>query len=178
MDSIEVGGRTYDLSHLKAFDRQVQLSLRGGFKKEVLITFKFSSHCYTRAATEQEVTAGSELLQDGSKHLPRYRVFDLQRHRLSLQLVSLIDQLIEEQGRVYLGAHRNVLKTEIVQGKEAIPYVFFMEIAKKSDPKRLEVYVESAYSYDAASPPFPLNRPQSFMKKLAEAWEDKKSPLR
>jgi hypothetical protein len=170
MDSIDAEGQTYDLSHLKAFDRQVQLSLRGGFQKEVLITFKFSSHCYTRTATEQEVSASSGLLQDGSKHQPRYRVFDPQRHRLSLQLVPLIDQLIQEQGRVYLGSHHNVLKTQVVEGDGVLPYVFFMKIAKKTDPKRLEVYVESAYAYDAASPPFPLNRPQSFMKKLSEAW--------
>lgn len=109
---------------------------------------------------------------------PRYRLFDPQRYRLSLQLIPLIDQLIEEQGRVYLSSHHNVLKTQVIEGDEVLAYVFFMKIAKKLDPKRLEVYVESAYSYDAASPPFPLNRPQSFMRKLAEAWEDKKSPPR
>ncbi len=170
MDSITAEGKTYDLSHLQPFDRQVELELRGGFKKTVTVTFKFSTHCYTRSAQPEELDPALGLIQDGSSHTPRYRIFDLERYNLSHHLVDLIDQLLETQGKVYEGKHHNILKTELLGGTAPVSYVFFMQTAKKQAQKKIEVHVESAYPYDPNNPPFTTNKPQSFMKRLSKTW--------
>lgn len=170
MDSISAEGKTYDLTHLQDFDRQVELLLRGGFKKTVTVTFKFSNHCYTRSANPEERDPALGLVQDGSSHAPRFRVFDLERYNLSHQLVGLIDALLEAQNKVYEGKHLNVFKTEVLNGEAPIPYVFFMQPSKKHEQKKLEVHVESAYPYDPTNPPFSTDKPQSFMKRLSKTW--------
>ena len=170
MDSIAAEGKTYDLTHLQDFDRQVQLLLRGGFKKTVTVTFKFSSHCYTRSANPEELDPALGLVQDGSSHAPRFRVFDLERYNLSHQLVGLIDALLQAQGKVYEGKYLNVFKTEVLSGAAPIQYVFFMQPSKKHEQKKLEVHVESAYPYDPTNPPFSTDKPQSFMKRLSKTW--------
>jgi hypothetical protein len=172
MDSITAEGKTYDLSHLQTFDRQVLLSLRGKFTKTVTVTFKFSNHCYTREAEPGELDPTLGLIQDGSSHQPRYRIFDSERYYLSHNLVGLIDDLLATKGKVYEGKYHNVLKTEVLNGTSPISYVFFMQTAKKREQKKIEVHVESAYPYDPSNPPFSTSKPQSFMVRLSKTWSD------
>ena len=169
--NIQSGGITYDLSHLKATYREVEVELRGGFLKVISLEFKFSNHCYTRAIQEGEVIPDDEKIKDGSTKDPRFRAFDRHRYDLSFHLMALIDELIQKKGKVFDSPHHNFHHCQLIKGDESIDYVIFMNAEKRKDaPKRIRVYVESAYSYDPKAPPFSTAKPQSFFKKLSSIW--------
>jgi len=173
--SITANGETYCLNHLRFMETQAALELRGGFKKTVQITVSFENHCYTRSVTEvelaEDVYPEQELIQDGSKEDPRPRVFDEERYKLSFQLPSLVQSLITNQQKVYATSHHNVLSAQVItDSNNNYPYVFFMKVSKDKELKKLRVKIESAYPYDPSSPPFSLDKPQSFMKLLSKTW--------
>jgi len=168
---IQSGGITYDLSHLKATYRDVEVELRGGFLKKISLEFKFSNHCYTRAIQEGEVIPDDEKIQDGSTKEPRFRAFDSLRYDLSFHLMKMIDELIQKKGKVFDSPHHNFHHCQLISGDKKIHYVIFMKAAKiKDTPQRIQVHVESAYSYDPKAPPFSTAKPQSFVKKLSNIW--------
>lgn len=169
--NIQSGGTTYDLSHLKTTHRDVEVELRGGFLKVISLEFKFSNHCYTREIPKEEVIPDDEKIKDGSTQYPRFRAFDRHRYDLSFYLMALIDELIKKKGKVFDSPHHNFHHSQLVRGDESIDYVIFMNAKKsKDEPKRIQVYVESAYSYDPKAPPFSTAKPQSFFKKLSNVW--------
>ena len=133
----------------------------------ITLEFKFSNHCYTRAIQEGEVIPENEKIKEG----PRFRVFDRHRYDLSFHLMALIDELIKKKGKVFDSPHHNFHHCQLIKGEESIDYVIFMNGEKIKDaPKRIQVYVESAYSYDPKAPPFSTAKPQSFFKKLSNIW--------
>jgi len=169
--NIQSGGITYDLSHLKTTYREVEVELRGGFPKMISLEFKFSNHCYTRAIEEGELIPEKEKIKDGSIKKPRFRTFDCHRYDLSFHVMTLIDELIQKKGKVFDSPHHNFHHCELIRGDRSIHYVIFMNAEKIKDaPKRIQVYVESAYSYDPEAPPFSTEKPQSFFKKLSNIW--------
>lgn len=168
---IKSGGVEYDYSHLKTTLREVDVELRGGFLKSISLEFRFSNHCYTRVIEEGEVIPSEEKITDGSVQAPRFRTFDRKRYDLSFHLMELIDDLIQKKGKVFDSQHHNFHHCQLIKGDESIDYVIFMSAEKvKGPPKRIQVYVESAYSFDPKAPPFSTAKPQSFFKKLANIW--------
>lgn len=175
-DSITANGNTYCLKHLNSLETQATLELRGGFKKAVRITVVFLNHCYTRSVTDEELAANvhppGDLIQDGSEEDPRLRVFCADRYNLSFSLPSLIQQLIDNSGKVYETSYHNVLSVQLAPlSNSSIPYVFFMRVSKEKAQKKLLIHIESAYSYNPSDPPFSLNKPQGIMTWLRRAWE-------
>ena len=133
--------------------------------------FKFSNHCYTRAIKKGEVIPEGEKIKDGSPKDPRFRTFDRLRYELSFHLMVMIDELILEKGKVFDSAHHNFHHCQLIKGDESIDYVIFMSAKKiKDGSKRIQLYVESAYSYDPKDPPFSTKKPQAFFKKLSNIW--------
>ena len=171
--TIQSSGVTYDLSHLKATYREVELELRGNFSKKINLEFKFSLHCYTRKIQDGEEAPESEKIHDGSLEMQRIRIFDIPRYELSFHLMDMIDDLINEKGKVFNSQHHNFHHCQLIKGDKSIDYVIFMHAKKtKIAPKRIDIYVESAYPYDPNDPPFSMAKPQSFFKKLSKIWSD------
>lgn len=169
--NIRSGGNTYELSHLKPTYRDVEVELRGRFLKVISLEFKFSNHCYTREIQKGEVIPEDEKIKDGSAQNPRFRAFDRHRYDLSFHLMDLIDELIRKKGKVFDSPRHNFHHCQLIRGEESTDYVIFMSAEKiKEAPKRIQIYVESAYSYDPKSPPFSTAKPQSFFKKLSTIW--------
>lgn len=157
-ESLQINGRRWDLTHLKAISRRVCMDLPGGFQKVVQADFHFSCHCFSRSPIQRpdgslEPIPASLLVPDGSTKVPRPRIFCPERYELSRQLVPCIDAMIASNGIVMRTRHVNYfhlkLLTHAVAGlpNPADYYVFFgIRIIKPvSRPRQFKISVESAY---------------------------------
>ena len=141
------------LAHLAPIDRRIDVPLRGGFSKKILVEFRFSCHCYSRGPSKDETIPPALRVPDGSVHTPRDRIFDQRRYDLSFNVVACIDALIASQGDVNKSRHDNFFRvdtlTELVGGMpQPVSFYIFMSAKKVTDPgmeKRIRIYVESAY---------------------------------
>src|SRR5258707_13259613 len=98
---IKVQGQDVSLAHLARIVRTMTLDLRGRLqKKNARLEFGFSCHCYSRGPGEGEDIPDGMRVKEGSKELPRDRIFSLERYSLSLGLVAHIDNLIQSNGDV------------------------------------------------------------------------------
>lgn len=173
-----LSGVTYSLSHLAKIERRLEVPLRGNVKKEILVEFRFSSHCYSRGPSEGEVIPPDLKIPDGSVHMPRDRIFDLRRYRLSFEVVACIDALITSQGQVHKSRHDNFFRVDTLQETiegvlTPITYYIFMSARKSVEPnqeKRILIYVESAYPELASVPSPHSTREMSFAEALGKVW--------
>lgn len=89
---------------------------------------------------------------DGSKEMPRPRIFDLERYALSKGIAGMIDQLIANNSIVTKSRHENFFRVDNVLVNrngcsETVSYFIFMHAKKVEDPgrpKTILVTVESA----------------------------------
>ena len=153
----------------------------GRQKKNALLEFRFSSHCYSRLPKEGEEIPDGTMIRDGSTHKPRDRVFCLDRYNLSLQLVGRLDTLIASNGEVMRSRHLNFFSTHLVTvdahgGLSSVPYYIFMMPTKKQPENReprIELFVESAYPATDPNIPPPVGKgsAQSLSVMLGGVWE-------
>lgn len=118
------------------------------------------------------------LVQDGSVHSPRLRIFDRDRYKLSKQLVELLDLLIESNGQVSK-THRDnffrteVLSTDLKMKRRPISYFIFMHarvVSSFHKAKYMRVFVESAYP-EQEGKSYPVKKvTRSFGNMLGEKW--------
>lgn len=175
-----ISGVAYSLSHLAQIDRRIEVPLRGGFTKKLLVEFRFSCHCYSRGPSQGETIPHALRIPDGSVHTPRDRIFDQRRYDLSFNVVGCIDALINSQGDVHKSKHDNFFRvdtlTELVEGLSQpvrVSYYIFMSATKVADPgteKRIRIYVESAYPDLPTIPSPTFVRVQSFALMLGKVW--------
>lgn len=178
---LQINGQLYDLIHLRPFTRVMDLDLRGGNKKKgAHLEFRFSNHCYSRSPAVGEVIPPGELVQDGSKHSPRNRIFCPLRYEQSLSLVAHIDELIHGNGTVHRSRKLNFFTIKSVSITEfglkiVCSYFVFMSAAKRQDagkPKKIEIFVESAYLENPNIPnPNSEGNPLKFSEVLGKVWE-------
>ena len=176
--SLIINGQVYSLAHLEPFQRRVEVPLRGGLKKKILVEFRFSCHCYSRGPSVGEDIPDGFIVADGSKHHPRNRIFDQRRYDLSFGLVACIDKLITNAGDVHRTRHENFFRVDTLEETAAgvvtpISYYIFMsakKVAKPDQEKYILIFVESAYP-DLPNVPSPNSeRNEAFMAVLGKKW--------
>lgn len=174
-----VDGQKVCLAHLAPVRRRVVLALTGNKTKEVDVDFRFTSHCYSRALKEGEIAPQGQAVPDGSRELPRPRVFDVERYELSKDLIGVLDRMIANDSIVSKSRHENFFRVDdvVVERDGALHYVayFIFMHAKKMEapgrPKTLLVTVESAYA-EVDNIPNPIGQARRpFAQMLGEKWE-------
>lgn len=176
--SLVLGGVAYSLAHLSTIERRVEVPLRGGLKKTIVVEFRFSCHCYSRGPSQGEVIPPALLIPDGSVQKPRDRIFDKRRYELSHQLVGCIDALLSSEGTVHRSRHDNFFRVDTLQENvngvlTPISYYIFMsarKVAEPGQPKRIKIYVESAYPELPAVPPPVSTQAHPFREVLGKIW--------
>jgi hypothetical protein len=170
---ILINDQPVDISHLAPIQCRMDLNVLGGkIKKNALLEFKFSNHCYSRGQKDGEIVPADMLVIDGA----RERIFCKTRYSLSFNLTRHIYDLVSNNGMVEKSRHLNFFSTTIVSpnGVE-IPYYVFMRPQKKQDanqPPKIYVHVESAYHHDDQSIPAPTSKgtAQKLSEVLGEVW--------
>lgn len=173
-----LSGESYSLSHLAQIERRIEVPLRGGFKKKILVEFRFSSHCYSRGPSQGEVIPPALKIPDGSVQKPRDRIFDLRRYNLSFRVVACIDALIACQGDVHKSRHDNFFRVDMLQENidgvlTLVSYYIFMSAQKVAEPnqeKRIRVFIESAYPELPNVPSPDFVRVLSLTEVLGKIW--------
>jgi len=175
----------YDLSHLTSrVVRTMTLDLRAGKQKHnVRLEFRFSCHCYSRKPKAGETIPTHLFIPEGPRSNPRDRIFCEKRYLLSLDLLTLIDDLILNNKEVDRSRNHNIFSTHLVMFNEdgtstEIEYYIFMDVNKKQDPSqppKLEIFIESAYPQDDNVPnPASHGRPLKLSVVLGNVWENRK----
>lgn len=175
---LTINGEAISFDHLQPIKRRVTLELRGNLKKEVDVVFEFSCHCYSRGLKDGEIAPAGHEVPDGSRHMPRPRSFDAERYELSRGLVDLIDQLIEQNGKVTKTRQENFYRVDQVQTLrdgvvKTVTYFIFMHARKVEEPNRpkmLRVFVESAYPEQDGIPHPDGTSTRSLGAMLGEKW--------
>jgi len=170
---ILINGQFVDISHLAPMQCRMDLNVIGGkIKKNALLEFRFSNHCYSRGQKDGEIIPDGMLVTDGL----RKRIFCQIRHSLSCNLAQHINDLVSENRMVEKSRHLNFFSTTMVSptGVE-IPYYVFMRPQKKQDinqPPKIDIHVESAYHHDDPSIPTPtsIGAPQRLSVVLGDVW--------
>ncbi len=176
--ALQINGVTYSLAHLAEIERRIEVPLRGNLKKKILVLFRFSCHCYSRGPAQGEVIPPAFRIPDGSKEMPRDRIFDPRRYNLSFQLVGCIDALIASQGHVHKSRHDNFFRIDTQQETidgvlTPISYYIFMSAKKSAEPqqeKRIRIHVESAYPESPSVPDPHSERALPFVEMLGKIW--------
>jgi len=176
--SLVLGGVVYPLAHLAPIERRVEVLLRGGLKKTISVEFRFSCHCYSRGPAQGEAIPPALLIPEGSVQKPRNRIFDPRRYELSRQLVTSIDTLLAGDGIVHHSRHDNFFRVDTLQENAdgvltPISYYIFLSARKVTvpgQPKRIKIYVESAYPELAAVPSPVSTQAQPFKSVLGKIW--------
>lgn len=166
-----------DISHLAPINFRMDINVVGGkVKRNALLEFRFSNHCYSRGAKEGESIPDGMLVLDGQ----RERVFCNVRYGLSRQLSEHITLLVESNGYVHKSRHLNFFSISIVSvtGVE-MPYYVFMRPKKLqvvNQPAKIDILIESAYHPDdpAVPPPSCKGTPRRLSDVLGDIWCNKK----
>ena len=174
-----IDGQEICLSHLVPIRRKITLALSGGKTKLVDVDFRFSCHCYSRGLQEGEMAPEGLAVPDGSKEMPRPRIFDLERYALSKGIVDMIDQLIANNSIVTKSRHENFFRVDNVLVNrngcsETVSYFIFMHAKKVENPgrpKTILVTVESAYAAMEGIPNPVGQGSRFFGQMLGEKWE-------
>lgn len=171
--------KIFTMSHLDAFREPVTFKLRNG-TKTAPIEVLFSCHCWSRSPLIGEEIPSTHHVADGSKELPRHRIFCESRYELSRSLPGLIKNLLQpsHHDKVFFTRQHNVVRMEmlipIVIGLPTIKYYVFIKLEKKEpegEQKFIRMFVESAYS-DSVMHDVPwYGKPIGFKVLLGECWE-------
>ena len=174
---IKIAGVDIDISHLAPSQHTVEVPLRGGAIKKMVVQIAYTNHCYSRTPRSDinEQIPEGHLIMDGGKQ----RMFCERRHRLSLNLPRIMDELIRSEKHVWSVPGNNFAQVDLVE-EEAdgtvtkVTYYVLMQIRKVSEPggpKYMKVRVETSYPEDAIYDALVRKKPFNFRKLLACIWE-------
>jgi len=172
-----IDGKLVDISHLAPIQCRMDLNVIGGkIKKNALLEFRFSNHCYSRGQKDDnEIIPNGMLVVDGVRN----RIFCQTRYTLSLNLALHINELVSTNGMVEKSRHLNFFSTTMVSpdGVE-IPYYVFMrpqKVQKANQPPKIDIHIESAYHHDDSSIPAPISigAPKRLSEVLGEVWSNR-----
>lgn len=138
-------GKTYNLSHVHAFDWQYTAPATD---KRPECTYKiavqFSMHTFTRGVMVGEMVNPALLYRDSREE----RVFDFVRYELSRQLPDIVQQLGE---RICYHTHHGTFFTVEIVSPDGVAqdYEVYFKLSRSSRRGWLTLYVQSAYVRDS-----------------------------
>lgn len=166
-----------NLDHLITKEYYFDLPLSAGLiKKKAKIEVSFTCHCYSRGLGNNETPSPADtVIKDGKNH----RVLCMERYHYSLNLPSLIDDLMTQNKEVYWTKHLNFFSLYLGQigpnGESTLlPYNVFMNARKtKVDGQKeyIRMTIESAYLRREGAQPKPTGKPIRILNLLGEKWE-------
>lgn len=174
---IQIAGADIDISHLAPSQHTVEVPLRGGAIKKMAVEIAYTNHCYSRkprSDINEQIPEGHLVMDSGKR-----RMFCERRHRLSMSLPRIMDELIRSEKHVWSVPGNNFAQIDLVE-EEAdgtvteVTYYVLMQIRKFSElnaPKCIKVRVETAYPEDAIYDALVRKKPFNFRTLLACIWE-------
>jgi hypothetical protein len=172
-----LNGTYFDLSHLSPIKAKTIAKLRAGEKK-VTVQLEFSCHCWSRKPAEGETIPSSHLVLDGSKEMPRNRIFCEGRYELSKALPAVIDKMLTSNGHIHKTQKKNIVRIDlvapVVPGAPVTEYFVFMKLEKREPAgaqKYVRVFVESAYPENVLYDKVDYGKPFSFAQLIGDCWE-------
>jgi hypothetical protein len=172
-----LNGKSFDLSHLNPIRAKTVAKLRASETK-VAVQVEFSCHCWSRLPVTGEIVAPAYFVEDGSRELPRNRVFCEGRYELSRALPKVVRNLLESGGRIQKTSRKNVVRIEfvvpVVAGLPDVKYFVFMKLEKRTPDgaqKYIRIFIESAYSENAMHAKVDYGKPFSFAQLIGDCWE-------
>lgn len=142
--AIIIDGTTFGVAHLDGFEFVCPTDLR---PIPLIIGVRFSNHCFSVKCVD-ETYAGPELLID--QHGTR-RLFDAVRHAFSTNLPAMVKGLpTAKVWQTY--EERNYMHFSTTFGAAEYRMFFHLRRASASSGRDLDLFVESAYPLNAASP--------------------------
>jgi hypothetical protein len=174
----DLNGKRFDLSHLNRVKDHANARLRNGAIKRAPIDVAFSCHCYSRMPVKGEAIPVGSLVKDGSKEMPRDRIFSESRYELSKLLPRAVRSIWENAKTVHETKVNNVVRVEmlppILASSEYERTYIFMSLRKMipaGEAKYIRISIESAYpdSVMYESPKF--GKPVAFDILLGHCWE-------
>ena len=156
--SIQIDGKTYDLSHLDRFSFDFVVPEKDGRPAQVYsIEVLFSWHCFTRGIAAGETYPPGLACSQGSET----RLFDERRYRFSTQLPSIIRDIGSR--KCFHTGKGNFFTIELIEDeKTRVEYNIFFKVSRRGKRGELTLSVESAYARDRrvplgrARPPRPI----------------------
>ncbi|VXC23321.1 conserved hypothetical protein [Pseudomonas sp. 8Z] len=150
--SIDVGGSSFSLAHLRQQRFIANIAEADGKTIQLALDVEFSSHCVSKGprngtAFDFSVMGYDQLLID---HRNNWRAFHAGRHGLSYLLPGIMGTL-HERPCLFTG-HENFLTVELHQLLPGYPpgsqYEVYFSARQGSDQNSVRVIVESAYVRD------------------------------
>lgn len=172
-----LNGKSFDLSHLDTIKGKTRAALRSGETK-VAVVIDFSCHCWSRLPVVGESIPPSRFVADGSKEMPRNRIFCEARYELSRSLPQAIQNMLIHSGRIHKTPEKNILRIElvapVVAGATFTEYFLFMKLEKRTregEQKHVRIFVETAYPESAMYDKVDYGKSFSFAKLIGDCWE-------
>lgn len=172
-----LNGTTFDLSHLNTIKGKTRAALRAG-ETRVAVEIDFSCHCWSRLPVAGESIPPSHFVADGSKEMPRNRIFCETRYELSRALPQVIGNMLAHSGQIYKTRKKNILRIDlvapVVAGATLTEYFLFMKLEKRTPEgaqKYVRIFVESAYPESVLYDKVDYGKPFSFAELIGDCWE-------
>ena len=143
-DEYNHGGEIYDLSHLKPVEVNITLSAHGNNPElAIVLNVRYSNHCYSEG---EAAIAGQA--HDFVDHNDWPRWFSVERHKSSLMLSDLIQQIHTKKAHFTGKQNWLVIELQEEQDSVIIPFYLYFTIRKnkgKDVENGLLLDVVSAY---------------------------------
>ena len=169
---------SFDLAHLDEYRTHTN-ALLGNTYKRVLIEVHYSCHCWSRLPVDGEPIPAGYRVPDGSRHMPRDRIFTYQRYEMSKALPLLMQKVLDGDALISKTPELNILRIEkavpIVGTYPAVDYFIFFDLEKKEPPhqqKYIKLFVQTAYPENALYKKVNAGRkPFNFSKAIGDCWK-------
>ena len=174
-----LNGISFDLSHLNPIRAKTVAELRASQTK-VSVQVEFSCHCWSRLPVKGESIPATHFVADGSKEMPRNRIFCEGRYELSRALPQVIRNMLESSGHIHKTDRKNIVRVDLVApvapGGPIVEYFVFMKLEKRTPPnaqKYVRIFVESAYPENVLYDKVDYGKPFSFAQLIGDCWENR-----
>jgi len=143
----EYQGICYDLTHLhpKTIHYE-QTSQENKPARYYTVEVIFGLHCFTRGLKDGEHSDETLLYRDARET----RIFDFQRHQLSIRLPRIVDEL--QTRKCFHTGKGNFFTVEMISPQDArliIEYDIFFEASRSTRRGIINLFVQSAYVRDS-----------------------------
>ena len=160
---VDIDGQRYELAHLLGGILSIEIPASGKHPAiKANIAVEYTSHCVSYGPIDGAPQFDFAVLGPARRvldHREIERVFCFDRHRWSLHLPGVIEQL--ERHTCYFTGRDNWMVMEVIndEGQRA-EYEIFFRMRRGDEPNTLRLVVESAYVRDPnrGGPGIPRNR--------------------